>query len=454
MRAEWLRNEVAVVGLARSGSAVAKLLSRTGNTVYASDSHRTSELESTAAWLEKEGVDVDLGTHNLDRISRASLVVTSPGVPPDAPAIVAAQSKGVDVVSEVEIGLRFLPKLKYIAITGTNGKTTTTALTAHLLQSLGLRASPAGNIGVPLSEIALEADPPPWVALEVSSFQLHFTPGIHPVVGVLTNVSPNHLDRYESLAAYYADKKLLFRNANPRSQWVTNADDSAVQEIAADASGVHTRFSVRQRADAMYDRRADRLVVLGYPLISRGEMKLLGDHNVANALAASLAVMLADPDHRTTDACGMLADGLRSFRALEHRVEIVEEINGVQWINDSKSTNVGSTSVALRSMNRPTVLLMGGKHKGEPYTALQQDLKRIVKLVIAYGEAAPRITSDLNGIANVEQGGNDFAGVIELARQRAEAGDAVLLSPACSSFDMFENYEQRGMEFKRLVTKQ
>src|SRR5436189_2626427 len=157
----------------------------------------------------------------------------------------------------------------------------------------------------------------------MSSFQLHATPGIHPAVGVLLNVSPNHLDRYPSLTDYYADKKLLFKNADPRSQWVTNADDSAVQELAADAAGVHARFSTRQRAEAMYDRRADRLAVLGYPLIGRGELKLLGDHNVANALAASLSVMLADPDNRTTDACGMLADGLRSFRALQHRVEIV-----------------------------------------------------------------------------------------------------------------------------------
>jgi len=192
-------------------------------------------------------------------------------------------------------------------------------------------------------------------------------------------------------------------------------------------------------------------VVLGCPLVKRPELKLIGDHNVANALAASLAVMLAEPSHRSTDSCGLLGDGLRSFRSLEHRIEIVGEIGGVLWINDSKSTNVTSTAVALRGMTRSTVLLLGGRHKGEPYTALAPELKRTVKLVIAYGEAAPQIARDLQGIVPVEQGGANFADVIERARGATLPGDAVLLSPACSSFDMFANYEQRGTEFKRLV---
>jgi UDP-N-acetylmuramoylalanine--D-glutamate ligase len=380
-------------------------------------------------------------------------VVVSPGVPPDAPAIAAAQRKGIDVVSEMEIGLRFLPALRYIAITGTNGKTTTTALVAHLLQALDLRAVAAGNIGTPLSEVAQQPEPPQWVALEVSSYQLHFTPVIRPLVGALTNVSPNHLDRYTTVESYYADKQLLFRNAEPSSQWVTNADDPVVRDLAADAPGVHSRFSTVGKADAWYDREADELKVLGYPMLERSALKLIGDHNVANALCASLAVMLAAPEHRTTDACAALGDGLRSFRSLEHRIEIVREADGVLWINDSKSTNVTSTLVAVRGMTRPTILLMGGKHKGEPYTRLAPELRRTVKRVIAYGEAADRIQRDLLGLVPVEQGGTNFAEVIERARRAAEPGDAVLLSPACSSFDMFDNYEKRGTEFKRLVAQ-
>jgi len=454
MRADWLQREIAVIGLARSGRAVATLLAQSGNAVYASDAGRSPELETTAAALAREGIQVELGAHDLDRISRASLVVVSPGVSPDVPAILAARKRGIDVVSEVEIGLRFLPDVKYIAITGTNGKTTTTAIAHHLLQALGLRAVAAGNIGTPLSEVALQTSPPEWIALEVSSYQLHFTPSIQPLVAALTNVSPNHLDRYTSVAEYYGDKRLLFRNASPGSHWVINADDDVVEEMAAGVAGVVSRFSTARNADAYYDREGDQLVALGRPLVRRPEFKLLGDHNVANALCAALAVMLAHPAHRSTDSCGVLADGLRSFRGLEHRIEIVAETDGVLWINDSKSTNVASTQVALRGMSRPTILLLGGRHKGEPYTALGPELRRIVKRVIAYGEAAPLIARDLAGTVPVEEGGDNFAEVIARARRAATSGDTVLLSPACSSFDMFENYEKRGTEFKRLVGQQ
>src|SRR5687768_272474 len=451
LRAEWLVREIAVIGLARSGRSVATLLARSGNAVYASDAARSPELEATAAILEGEGVAVDVGTHDLDRIGRVSLVVVSPGVPPDVPAIRCAREQGIDVVSEMELGLRYLPNASCIAITGTNGKTTTTALADHLLRALGLRAVGAGNIGTPLSEIALQPVPPPWIALEVSSYQLPFTPVIRPAVGVLTHLSPNHLDRYASVEEYYGDKKLLFRTASSASMWVSNADDLDSQRLVAGAAGIHGRFSIARHADAYYDRESQSMVVLGEELLSRHQLPLVGDHNVANALCAPLAVMLAHPDHRGVEALQRLAHGLRSFHTLEHRIEPVVEVGGVLWINDSKSTNVASTLVALRGMTQPTVLLLGGKHKGEPYTALAPELRRVVKRVIAYGQAAPKIASDLSGILEVEQGGSNFAKVIERARRAATPGDVVLLSPACSSFDMFENYERRGAEFKRLV---
>ena len=451
MKPVWLQGEVAVVGLARSGRAVATLLARTGSEVYVSDSGASPALEKAAATLRGEGIDVDVGRHDLDRIRRASLVVVSPGVPPTAPPIVAAREARIEIVSEVEIGLRFLPQLRYVAITGTNGKTTTTALTGHLLQSLGLRALAAGNIGTPLSEVALDAAPPAWVALEISSFQLHDTPGIAPDVGVLTNLSANHLDRYASVEEYYGDKALLFRNATAAFDWVSNADDADVQAMVAPVPGLHARFSVRERADAWYDRAREALVVLGTPLIRRDELRLLGDHNVANALAASLAVALADPAHREPDALRRIADGLRSFGALEHRIETVGVVDGVTFINDSKSTNVASTLVALRGMTQPTVVLLGGRHKGEPYTALADELRRTARQVIAYGEAGPLVEKDLAGLVPVTRLDATFDDVFAAARRAARAGDAVLLSPACSSYDMFANYEQRGAEFKRLV---
>jgi UDP-N-acetylmuramoylalanine--D-glutamate ligase len=451
MQPEWLRHEVAVLGLARSGIAVATLLARTGNLVYASDASRTPELEAAQLLLERDGVDVGLGKHDVARVARSSLVVVSPGVPPNAEPIVAAKKAGVDVVSEVEIALRFMPNTRYIGITGTNGKTTTTALAAHLLRALDLRAEAAGNIGTPLSAFALESDPPPWLALELSSYQLHCTPSIRPLVGALTNLSPNHLDRYPDVASYYADKEQLFRNSSAASHWVTNGDDEVATRMVDAAAGVKARFSLERRADAHWDRQTGDLVVLGTPLINRGDLKLLGDHNVANALCATLCVMLAAPEHRSDDAVHLLADGLRSFRSLEHRIEVVADAAGVLWINDSKSTNVASTLVALKAMTQPTVLLLGGRHKGASYAELEPELRRTARVVIAYGEAAPQITRDLGGTVTVEQGGSTFADVISLAQKRAKKGDAVLLSPACSSFDMFANYEKRGTEFKKLV---
>ncbi|MDE3152682.1 MAG: UDP-N-acetylmuramoyl-L-alanine--D-glutamate ligase [Gemmatimonadota bacterium] len=455
MELGWLHGEIAVIGLARSGVSVGTLLARTGAEVYASDAGSGATLARAAEALRADGASVDVGRHDLERIARASLVVTSPGVPPDAPPLATARAEGIPIVSEVEIGLRFLPALRYVAITGTNGKTTTTALTAHLLRALGLRAEAAGNIGRPLSEVALSPDPAPWVALEVSSFQLHDTPGIAPDVGVLTNLSANHLDRYPNVEAYYGDKARLFRNASAASNWVVNGDDAAAHGLVAGTAGLQVAFSTNGRADAWYDRDGDRLMVLGEPLVARTELRLVGDHNVANALAATLAVMLAEPGHRTRLSVSRLARGLREFRSLEHRIEPVGEAGGVEWINDSKSTNVASTLVALRGMNRPTVLLLGGRHKGDPYTPLAGELRRTVKRVIAYGEAGPIVEQDLKSVVPVERmpAGVSFERVIEAARDAAAPGDVVLLSPACSSYDMFDNYEHRGAEFKRLALR-
>jgi len=451
LRPEWLAGEIAVVGLARSGKAAAQLLARAGAGVYASDVANDADLEKGASELREEGVDVQLGGHDMERIARASLVVASPGVPPNAPPFVSARNAGVDIVSEIEVGLRFLPRLSYIAITGTNGKTTTTALVGHLLAALGRRAATAGNIGTPLTELALSRTPPTWVALEVSSFQLHDTPSIEPTVGVLTNLSPNHLDRYDSVEAYYGDKALLFRNATAASNWVTNADDADVQRMTDGLPGVQCRFSVRGRAEAYLDRSTDMLVVLGHPLVRREELALLGDHNVANALAASLAVMMADREHRSHHSLNALRDGLRRFTALEHRIETVGSFDAVTWINDSKSTNVASTLVALQGMTSPTILLLGGRHKGEPYSALAPELKRTVRTVIAYGEAAPLIEGDLRGVVPLRRLESSFDDVVATARAIARPGDVVLLSPACSSYDMFDNYEHRGTVFKRLA---
>jgi UDP-N-acetylmuramoylalanine--D-glutamate ligase len=331
-----------------------------------------------------------------------------------------------------------------MAITGTNGKTTTTSLVAHLMAAAGLRAETAGNIGRPVCDVARSADPPAWLALELSSFQLHDMPHVDPAVGVLTNLSSNHLDRYPSLAAYYGDKALLFRNARPGSVWVTNADDPDVQGMARGVPGRQLRFSIRGRADGWFDRDAGRLMLGDRAVAERGDVPLLGDHNVANALAALLAVASVGV------APERLVSGLRSFRSIPHRVEPVRDVGGVLWINDSKSTNITSTEVAIAALDRPFVLLLGGRHKGEPYTRLAPLLRDRCRAVIAYGEAGDHVLRDLAGAVRLVPGGT-FAEVLELARAEARPGDAVLLSPACSSYDMFRNYEERGEAFRAAV---
>jgi UDP-N-acetylmuramoylalanine--D-glutamate ligase len=451
--------EVAVIGLGKSGISASLLLLRHGSKVYASDAAKLDDTAVSAIQaLRSKGAVVDTGGHDIERIKRAALVVLSPGVPPTAPPVRAARDVGVSVISEVELALQFMPKARYIAVTGTNGKTTTTALVAHLLSALGHNTVAAGNIGTPLTEIALAEQQPDWIALELSSFQLHDTPSVNPAVGILTNLTPDHLDRYSSVDEYYGDKLNLFANAIPSSRWVFNADDHTSLALTGGVAGEHAYFTVFPgeegvRSDAYYARASNYLVVLGEPLLPRIELTLIGTHNVANALAASLAVMLADQTHRTAEARHRIADALRTFRALPHRLELVGTWNDIQWINDSKATNVDSTYVAITGMTHPTILLLGGRHKGEPYTRLASAIRDHVKHVIAYGEAAELIEQDLREIVPVTRLGTNFSEVLQEARALAQSGDAILLSPACSSYDMFKNYEDRGDQFRTLAKR-
>ena len=446
MIAEWRASgrTVAVVGLARSGVAATLLLRERGVPVYASDNESGGRLEAAGAELRAAGADVDLGQHDLARIAAAAAVVVSPGVPPGVPPLRAATEAGVPVYAEVDLGFTELTGTRSIAVTGTNGKTTTTSLIAHLLRAGGVRAEAAGNIGRPLCEMVRRGDAPEWLALELSSFQLHDAPHVRPDVGVLTNLAPNHLDRYATLEEYYADKARLFASASPASVWVTNADDPAVREMVRGVAGTHLRFSTMTRADGWFDRTSGRLMLRDRVLLPRAELPLLGDHNVQNALAAALAVQQAGLDPET------IARGLRSFRAIPHRVEPIREVDGVLWINDSKSTNVTSTEVAIAALDRPFVLLLGGRHKGEPYTRLAPLLRERCRAVVAYGEAQPIVVKDLAGASCVVTA-STFDDVVGRARDLARPGDAVLLSPACSSYDMFENYEQRGDRFRAAV---
>ncbi|MEO6330972.1 MAG: UDP-N-acetylmuramoyl-L-alanine--D-glutamate ligase [Gemmatimonadaceae bacterium] len=444
--------EIAVLGLARSGRAVATLLARRGHPVYVSDSSSSAAVSAAASELAAAGIAAEVGGHDLGRIGRAALVVVSPGIPPTAAVLAAARASKVPVVSEIEVALRSLDESRVIAVTGTNGKSTTTAMIGAMLAELGGDVAVAGNIGRPLSEVALRERAPEWIALELSSFQLHDTHSLSADVGVLTNLSPDHLDRYASVDEYYGDKARLFSRATGGSTWVSNADDADSTRMTAGVAGRHVRFSLSKRADAWLDAGSGMLRLRNDDLMPRGDLPLLGKHNIANALAAALAVSVSDEAFAGPAARERIARALRNFKALSHRLELLGEFRGVQWINDSKATNVGAALVALEAMERPTVLLLGGRHKGEPYAPLIDEIRRTVKNVIAYGEAAPLVANGLRAVADVRTPGNSFEDVIAEARRCAEPGDAVLLSPACSSYDMFASYEERGDRFRQLVT--
>lgn len=444
---KWRRGEVAVVGLARSGLAAARWLTSQDVKVYASDISETSELRSRVQQLDADLVAVDLGYHDISRIGQASAVVVSPGIDPDAACVRVARENDVEVIAELELAARAMHDTKLVIVTGTNGKTTTVALAGSILSTGGLDSSVAGNIGRPLIELASGNSIPDWVVVEASSFQLHDCHELAPVVGVLTNLFPDHLDRYADLDSYYADKKRIFQNADSQSIWILNGDQPAVTDLAARAPGDRLSWSLVGRADAWYDRVGKQLMLGEAKLVERRDVQLLGDHNVANCLAAAL----------TGQAAGVardnIAEAIAGFAPLPHRLELVGTIGGVLWINDSKATNVASTRVAFESMDRPFVALVGGRHKGEPYDPLAQAGGTMCKAVVTFGEASGVVLEDLGAVMRVTVAGN-FNEAFEAARDLSEPDGIVLLSPACSSFDMFENYEQRGERFRDLVLNQ
>ncbi|HVX87411.1 MAG TPA: UDP-N-acetylmuramoyl-L-alanine--D-glutamate ligase [Gemmatimonadales bacterium] len=436
--------EVAVIGLGKSGIAATRLLRREGLAVYASDAGSGAAPEDIEA-LRQRGAAVETKGHDLARIAKAQLAVVSPGVNPNTPARKAATEAGVTQIAEAELGLLAMPGVKTACITGTNGKTTTTALTGHLLRMGGLKAVTAGNIGTPLSAVAMEPGHPEWLAVELSSFQLHDMPSLRPTIGALTNLAPDHLDAYASIDEYYADKARLFLNADASSLWISNADDPVSKGMTSEVPGTHLRFSTRGKADAWYDRPIDRLMIGEGPVAPRSSFPLFGDHNVQNALLAMLVADRAGVPHPR------IAEGLRTFSPLPHRMEPVREVQGVLWINDSKATNIASTEVAVRGLDRPFILLLGGRHKGEPYTRLAEAAGGKCKAVVAYGESGAQVERDLKDHLKVIRMGSDFDAVLRTAAGLAEPGDAVLLSPACSSYDMFKNYEERGATFRAWV---
>jgi UDP-N-acetylmuramoylalanine--D-glutamate ligase len=445
---------VAVIGLGASGYAAARLALMKGGEVYVSDSRADAQAPVGGAELRDLGAHVEWGRHDIERVARAELVVVSPGIPPDAPVLRVLGERGVRWISEPELAFRFFDG-PLIAVTGTNGKTTTTLLVAHLLEEAGLRAAVGGNVGGGLapaaSELPLRADPPEWYVLEMSSFQLAGIDEFRPDIGVVTNLSPDHLDRYGSVESYYADKARLFDNADADVRWVLPVGDPAVAEVAGSAPGVRYGFAAEAREGAhafVSDGGLTLHIDATETLLAAAELPLLGQHNRLNALAAALTARVAGAEVRG------ITEGLRTARPLPHRMDPVAEGRGVVWVNDSKATNLSATRSALESLSNPVILLLGGKDKGEDFGDLRPALRHHARSVVAFGAAGGRIARELQGAVPIELVQGDLAEVVAVAARHARPGDIVLLSPACSSFDMFESYEERGHRFSALAREQ
>jgi UDP-N-acetylmuramoylalanine--D-glutamate ligase len=447
---------VGVLGLGRSGRAATRLLARAGASVYASDAADTPELRAEVEDLRSPRVEVELGRHDVERLEGCDVLVTSPGIPPGAEVFQSAGVRSRPLISELELAFGFL-EAPIIAVTGTNGKTTTSAWIGSMLERAGLRVGVGGNIGRALSELAVESDRGyEWVVAEVSSFQLAQIDRFTPAIGVFLNLCPDHLDWHVDVEDYYAAKARLFDNAGPDSRWVLNGEDRGVLDLAAAKPGIPRYFRVASRPPAGEQGAfldADDVLAAHYDgeqvrLVARSELKLLGAHNVANALASAIAAAFADVP------VPAVREGLRDFEPLPHRLQPVAEKDGVLWVNDSKATNVASTRVALQAMDRPVVLLLGGRPKGESFAALAPDLKGRVRAVVAYGEAAAQIESELGDEVDLVREDGPFEDVVRRARALTHPGDSALLAPACASFDMFRNYEERGERFITLVDQE
>ena len=437
---------VLVVGLARTGEVASLFAAGYGAAVTATDEKPENEVAETAEKLRAAGVKLELGGHSAETFLEKDLIVLSPGVPANLPALMQARAAGIPVWSEIELAWRFL-RGKLVAITGSNGKTTTTALVAHILKTAGKPTLVGGNIGTPLLALVESSSDSTVTVAELSSFQLETIEAFRPEVGVLLNLTPDHLDRHASFEEYAAAKMRLFENQLDRDAAVLNADDPEVTKRMPSHQQVFW-FSRQKRVAAGAFLRDGQIIFRHdgeeVSVGRRADIALRGEHNVENVLAACAGAYLAGAEP------GAIVSGVRSFRAVEHRLEFVAEIGGVEFFNDSKATNVDAALKAIEAFPGPLIVILGGKDKGSPYTPLIEPLRQRARTAILIGAAAGRIAEDFgDAVPYVHAETLDRA--VQLAISGAQPGDTVLLAPACSSFDQFENYEHRGRAFKELV---
>ncbi len=449
------RDTALVIGLGRSGLACVEVLRERGVTVYATDEKAAGELDGPIAAVENFGARFVAPSGVEALAPGVTSAVLSPGVPPTSPVVRAVNRANVPVIGEIELAYR-LCKAPIIAVTGTKGKSTTTALTGHLLRACGFTVRVGGNIGNPLIKEVLGAGERDWVVAEVSSFQLETIRAFKPRVAVLLNVVPDHLDRYYSMDEYAEAKYRVFANQGLNDWFVGNLDDPRIAQLhwrhgEMRAQARQMWFTLRPHEEwATMFRREGMLTyvpIAGDPrpvdLVARDEIALPGEHNVQNAMAALLAALAVGCEPAA------LREGVSSFRPMPHRLETVADVDGVMFVDDSKSTNPHSAIAALFSFQRPIILIAGGRAKGTSFGELGAAIRRRAKAVVAIGEAADEIVRAGEGVPAFRASSMEDA--VRRARELSVAGDVVLLSPACSSFDMFTSAEDRGERFAAAV---
>lgn len=448
-----------VFGLARSGVGAAKLLGMQGYAVTVTDMKPRQQLEKFVAELPAT-VELALGGHPEGLFDGASLVVVSPGVPMNIAPLKAAYSMGIEVIGELELGARALAGVPFYAITGTNGKSTTTTILDLMMKNSGRKSLLAGNIGWSLCSEAADVMAskilPECVVVEVSSFQLDGIKGFRPKVASILNITPDHLDRYKDMSGYRDSKAMVAMNQRAGDALVLNADDP---QCVAIASEIEASLKADERPEIFYFSRKSQqrgmwvdghAVMFDLPgigsgqLINASEIAIKGVHNLENAMAASLMALLAGGN---VDA---IIKSLREFTGLPHRLELVRELNGVRYINDSKGTNVDAVLKSLEGFTEPVVLIAGGRDKAGDFAALRELLKQKARAVVLIGEASDKIEKAVGNAVQCHRA-LDMAQAVRMASEIAKRGDAVLLSPACASFDMFRDYEHRGEVFAREV---
>jgi UDP-N-acetylmuramoylalanine--D-glutamate ligase len=447
MNMELRDKKVLIVGFERTGEALCRFLPGRGARVLVTEKKPESDLAARIQPWRERGIQFEMGGHKLESFLDADLIIPSPGVPP-LPEILAAREKGIPIISEIELASRFL-KGKIVAITGSNGKSTTTTLAHKILKEAGLKARLAGNIGFPLISFVEGSQDDHIHVTEISSFQLEYTDRFKADIGAFLNISQNHLDWHKTFESYFGAKKKLFLRQDAAGAAILNRDDPLVWSLAGQtAASVHA-FS-RKRRPACGAAIVDGWIVLrdgtSEKVVRTTRIPLPGAHNQENVMAAALIGRLF----------GVPAAGIRrsilTFRALEHRLEDVLAYRGVRFVNDSKATTVDATLKALASFDRKIVLILGGRDKGADFTLLRRAVRAKVKSVVLVGEAAGKIEAALSGTVPIERAVT-YRDVVCRAFAKARAGDVVLLAPACTSWDMFKDFEERGRTFKREVRK-